>query len=82
MTYEIKFLRGGPCGDGVKCPAIAEVAGKEDLYVIYPSLLRDLLDGITDETDPAILTAFADSMSPDERLGRVVRSRLPEVGNG
>jgi hypothetical protein len=73
MAYTIKFLRTledkDSCADGIKCPAIAEVDGMEDLYVI-----------VTDETDPAILAAFADRVGPGERLGRVPRSLLPEMG--
>lgn len=77
MTRKITYLRGVPCADGIKCPAVLDVEGEEDLQVIYPNALRDLLG--LDEPSQEMRTLLADRIGPGESLGRAARSRLPEV---
>jgi hypothetical protein len=79
MARKITVLRGtdiNDCADGKKCPGVYDVDGEEDLFVIYPVCLRELLGPVRDETDPVLIALFAHRLGPGEALGRTARVRL------
>jgi hypothetical protein len=72
MARKITVLRGhDSCGDGRNCPAVIDVEGEEDLFVIT-----------TRVTDPELLALLGNRVGPDEELGRMPRPvLLPEVSD-
>lgn len=73
MARKITVLRGteiNDCADGKKCPAVIEVEGEEDLFVIYKEV-----------DDPAIHDLLGSRVGPGEGLGRMPRPLIiPEEG--
>ncbi len=57
------------CPDGISCPSVHKIdTDPTGRYVISKRV-----------TDPAVLDAFAPFIAPDEVLGRVPDTLLPEV---
>jgi hypothetical protein len=79
MARKITALRGteiNDCADGKKCPGVYDLDGEEELFVIYPTCLRELLGPVRDETNPDLIALFAQHVGPGEALGRTARTRL------
>lgn len=74
MARKITVLRGtdmNDCADGKKCPAVIEVEGEEDLFVIYKEV-----------TDPELRALLGGRVGPGEGLGRMPRPLIiPEVAS-